>query len=326
MTDVTAQLAEIAKELPQETVEEIEPQETVEEEFDEGTIEETAETQEIVEEAAEPTDINDISSLAAAIEVEPEFLYNLEVGMGENLAPIKLGELKDQYQLARRRVTEMETQLTEANKELQQAQTQQQGMGTMSQEMLNAMGRMSAIQQQFNETNWTELEADDQVNAMLTRQKLNDAYSQAQAQYSQLEQQSKQQAEEQRRQAIAKSQQSLLNAIPSWADEATAKKEIAEIKVFAGSMGYSDQDINNVTDHRALLVLRDAMLYRKLLSQKTEAVKQVSKAPKVLKAAGRRKGKVGNVDQLIQRARKSGTQSDQTAALRSLFQEQNHGS
>ena len=189
----------------------------------------------------------------------------------------------------------------------------------MSQDMLDAYGRMSAIQQQFNEINWAELEADDQVNAMITRQKLNDAYAQAQANYSQIEQQSKQQAEAQRQQLVANSRQQLLKALPSWADESVAKKEIEQVRAAGISMGYTEDDINGITDYRAFLTLRKAMLYDQLMSEKASAVKQATKAPKVLKVTGRKVAKADNVDALIQRAKESGKQQDQTAALRGLF-------
>src|SRR5437879_11143636 len=57
---------------------------------------------------------------------------------------------------------------------------------------------------------------------------------------------------------------SLHDALPIWQDGDKAKPEQAKMVATAKTYGFTEQEILSVVDHRALLILRDAMRYREL--------------------------------------------------------------
>lgn len=86
---------------------------------------------------------------------------------------------------------------------------------------------------------------------------------------------------------VAEQKSKLLEALPAWADEAVAKKEAAEMREFAQSLGYTDDEINQVYDHRLILVLRDAAAFRKSQQQAETVRKKVEKV--VVEKPGQKK-------------------------------------
>ncbi len=80
----------------------------------------------------------------------------------------------------------------------------------------------------------------------------------------------------------------LLTALPAWKNTKTAKAEKDLVMEVAKSVGYSDEDLKSVWDHRMVLLLRDAALYRQMVS-KRQGIKPVTNGPRPAKpgAAGR---------------------------------------
>ena len=72
-------------------------------------------------------------------------------------------------------------------------------------------------------------------------------------------------------------------ALPELADEVKGEVMRKEIKDFARSIGFTEQELAQVYDHRAVLALYKAMQYEKLMKGKPAAQKKVSEAPKSLK-------------------------------------------
>lgn len=68
---------------------------------------------------------------------------------------------------------------------------------------------------------------------------------------------------------LAAENEKLLAAIPEWKkDPAKAKAEKAKIAEFAQEMGFTEEELSEIRDHRAMILLRDAMKYRELQSKK----------------------------------------------------------
>ncbi len=95
-----------------------------------------------------------------------------------------------------------------------------------------------------------------------------------------------QQAEQQEylKKHLASEAQKLKEWIPEFKDEVKADIARKEIKAYAKSIGFSDQELANVYDARAVQTLYKAMQYEKLMKGKTVATKKVTEAPKTLKA------------------------------------------
>jgi hypothetical protein len=75
----------------------------------------------------------------------------------------------------------------------------------------------------------------------------------------------------------------LRTAIPEMGDEVKGEVVRKEIKNFARSLGFSEQELSQVYDHRAVLTLYKAMQYDKLQKSKPATAKRVAEAPKTLR-------------------------------------------
>ena len=84
-------------------------------------------------------------------------------------------------------------------------------------------------------------------------------------------------------QHIQSEQEKLKSSIPEFKDEAKAEVIRRDIRSYAKSIGFSDQELSQVYDSRAVQTLYKAMQYEKLVAGKAGATKKVASAPKTLK-------------------------------------------
>lgn len=83
---------------------------------------------------------------------------------------------------------------------------------------------------------------------------------------------------------IATQAQELTKFIPEYAHPEKGESLRSDIRKFAKSVGFSDQDLSNVVDHRQVLTLYKAMQFDKLQQAKPQVTKRVSEAPKTLQS------------------------------------------
>lgn len=82
------------------------------------------------------------------------------------------------------------------------------------------------------------------------------------------------------RKVLQAERQALLDKIPDWKDPAKARAEKAAIIDYGRTVGFSEEELQGVADHRILILARKAMLYDKgIASQKTLADRKVAAAP-----------------------------------------------
>ena len=232
---------------------------------------------------ATEADIKNIASLAEAIEVEPEYIYGMEVPMGEGQPPVKLGELKDQYQNAIRDKTQLEQQLQQQREQLQQAEQGVNASQQLSQAEINAQAHIVALQQQWDKTNWQELETNDPGSAALYQNKLRQAHQDAQAQLNQ----ATQQRQQYKQQNLVNEEHKLLDMVPEWKDPTVRKQEQDELKEYLLSQGVNAQQVAGISDALTVKLTRKLMLLEKQAAAGAAAVKKVHQAPKVLRGSGR---------------------------------------
>lgn len=79
---------------------------------------------------------------------------------------------------------------------------------------------------------------------------------------------------------IQEEQVKLTDAIPGWKDAKTAQAEKEKIANFALSLGYSEADIAQIYDHRAVVALRKAALYDEMMSKAKSQVEKAKDSPK----------------------------------------------
>jgi hypothetical protein len=76
----------------------------------------------------------------------------------------------------------------------------------------------------------------------------------------------------------------LKEMIPEFRDEAKAEIARKDIRTYAKSVGFSDEELSQVYDSRAVKTLYNAMMYEKLMKGKSVATKKVQDAPRTIKA------------------------------------------
>jgi hypothetical protein len=102
---------------------------------------------------------------------------------------------------------------------------------------------------------------------------------------------------------LAEENERLVEAIPEWRNVDARKKGLAEIREWALQNGYSDADLQATTDHRALVLARNAMAYDKIMGHKQSLPGKV-KVKQVLKPGGKIEGKKSSASRTAhQRAR-----------------------
>ena len=126
-----------------------------------------------------------------------------------------------------------------------------------------------------------------------------------------------QQAEQSERlqQHLAEESQKLTSLIPGYGDPKAGDQIRKDIREYAKSIGWSDQELANLYDSRAVLSLYQGMKYAKLQSNKPAITKKVEAAPKVMKAGTSvpRNAEAEQNKKLQQRLRQSGKVRDAAA-------------
>lgn len=127
--------------------------------------------------------------------------------------------------------------------------------------------------------------------------------------------------EEQRRQfqkAAERERDALLAKVPEWTDEGKQKADIEMIREYAHEIGYSDEELGQLWNHRDFLVLRDAARYRRAQQtgqkevkkatsktvepgKSTATVNQKTRRERQQRSRARKTGKVGDIAPLVER-------------------------
>jgi hypothetical protein len=107
----------------------------------------------------------------------------------------------------------------------------------------------------------------------------------------------------------------LSQTLPEFSDPEKGQSIRSDLRKFATSIGYSDEELSQVYDSRHVQVLYKAMQYDKLMQSKPQITKKVNEAPKMLKP-GVAKAKSSEADALKKekaRLRSSGRVADAAA-------------
>jgi hypothetical protein len=117
---------------------------------------------------------------------------------------------------------------------------------------------------------------------------------------------------------LAREREALFKAWPEVKNQDTAKKVSEALK---SAYGFTAQEIENTTDHRMFLVIRDAMEFRASKAKEAEAVKVVRKLPKLVKGAARSTtdSKAAGRSQAMAKLSQTGSIHDAVAAIKGLI-------
>jgi len=141
--------------------------------------------------------------------------------------------------------------------------------------------------------------------------------AQVQAERQRIAQQQERERNEQLGQVVQAEARKLAEAIPEFADPNKGAAIRQQLREFGVKAGFSENELANVYDSRAVLTLWKAMQYDKLQSAKPGITKKVAEAPKVMKAGVSQQRDTGNEElrKLKARAKQSGRVADAARAF-----------
>jgi hypothetical protein len=185
-----------------------------------------------------------------------------------------------------------------------------------------------ALETRGAEPDWAQLRAElppEEFAAQVAEWQLNNSKLQkVQAEAEQARQRVAQDRMSELQSRVDVETQKLVDAIPEWKDEAKLKAGQTELVEYAKTVGWTPEDLATVYDHRAVVMLRKAMLYDKAMA-KAKAAKTPAPTrpatertvnpvkPGAAPETNRRPAKALEKD--MQRLRSSGRVEDATAAI-----------
>ena len=267
---------------PTEDVEES-TKETQDEPLEEDVLEEEAEEES--EEESEEEELDEDES-----EEEPEF-YSVKVD-GEELE-VSLDELVKGYsrqsdytrktqELAGQR-DEMTKLQQQWNNEISQAQAErQQYIDALGQFVQNSMGGL----EQFQNVDWENLRQTDPIAFVTKKEELREAQDrvrQAQEEQARVNKQQQEETAKLRQLAIQEEHAKLVAAVPEWNNTEKRGKMASELSSYAIEQGFTKEELQQLIDHRSLLVLMKAQKYDALQKSDVKA-KKIKNKPKVVRS------------------------------------------
>lgn len=269
---------EASPEQPKEQELQANVQQETEEIIDEDAQEETQESTALIDEAVEDEEITEP-------EIEQPQTYRVKVQGNEVEVP--LDELLKGY-----------SRTADYTKKSQSLAEQKKKIESKEKELDN----LSQIQARYAENLKTLenllVEPDDKVNLEELRNTDESAYVKALAEKGERERQrAKLKAEQQRvqqEQASLQTQQYqkylerqndlLLEKMPEMKNTKHRNAVSQEIIAYGKEVGLTDQELNQVVDHRFVQILHEASQFKKLMKSKPEVLKKLKTAPKLMKA------------------------------------------
>lgn len=315
------------------TVDESEAVEESAEPVEESAEPETAETESEAEEASDAPEedtsdepeIASLYDLADGLGWEADKLYGLKVKTkidGEE-GEATLKDLLASYQI-QGHLTKKSMALSDERKAWEEARTKEQQQFTEKSQKLEAAHMMASqlLNNEFANVNWQQLQRDDPIE-------FNSKYIQWQQHHARLQNLAEQiaQTREQQQQAQketfeklkAEEKERILTSFPEWTDESVKAKEWGEIVSHAKEYGFTEDQVNEVFDHRVIRMLRDAKEYAKLKKSEPQTKKKLKLAPKMVKPGTAKKADKSKSEQLRSRLAKTGSIDDATELLLEKF-------
>ena len=244
---------------------------------------EELEAEEIVEDD-QPEEADEEVEAVEAVEEPPEETYRVRIGDDE--VDLTLEELRLGY-MRQGDYTRKTQQVAEGRK---QAEAELEALTAQRESYANQLAQLETALNQSEPTQeyWDALQAEDPIEYVKQREALRDrrdALAQVQSEQQRVQQEQYQQLQTQTQERLKQEAEKLLDVIPEWRDADVATKQKNAVYTYAQRhLGYSEQELSQIGDHRAVNVLRKAYLYDELMKQKPAATKKTKQAPKMAKA------------------------------------------
>jgi hypothetical protein len=187
-------------------------------------------------------------------------------------------------------------QLAEHRKQIDQAVEQYKGEIAQTQQareqyvsaVAQAIETNYSHLQQFQNIDWERLKTEDREEYLTKR----DDYRQAQDQIQSLQaaqgeaqNQAAAEAQKEHQKTVQEEHQKMVSIIPQWAEPETRQAIAKTVSEFALTKGYTQEELNQLVDHRSILVLMQAKAYEDMQKkQNTVRSKKVKNKPTVVRS------------------------------------------
>jgi hypothetical protein len=308
---------EVTEDVEQDKTEEAEETDEAEEAEEEDIADDTDESEESEEQEAEDE------------EVEETALYTVKVN-GEDVE-VTEDELVRGYS-RQSDYTKKTQELAEYRKQLDNGAQYLQGEVAQTQaarqEYVNAMSQAIesnySVAKQFENTDWERLKVEDREEYLTKRdeyREVQDKIRDLQSKQSGAYEQQNREMHTQHQQLLQSEHQKMVQILPEWGEPETQRAIAKSVGEFALSRGYTQEELNQLVDHRSILVLMEAKAFADMQGKQLKArAKKVKNKPKVVRSSAKKEkadvSKVARAKQM-KRLQETGRVQDAT----SLFED-----
>jgi len=270
-------------------------------------------------EPAAPTEETPAEPQEAEQQDEPTYTVTID---GKEVE-VPLSELKNGYQRQSdytRKTMEAAELRKQAEAETMRAHQERQAYAANLQRMQVQLEGALQEQQQID---WQKLLESDPVEYLKQQhlfQQRQAAYQQNLAHQNQLMAMAKAEQEQAHQRHLANQYETLLNKLPEWKDEKKLTAEKTALREYLVQEGFDTNEVSSISDARAVVLARKAMLYDQMISKASAAAKKVQNLPTKMERSGT--GQSQSLDKrgaAFQRLSKSGKVEDAAAVFASLI-------
>jgi hypothetical protein len=245
----------------------------------------------------EPWIPQDLNELAEGLGVDQDALKAIKIKTKVDgvESDVPLGEVIKNFQL-NKALTDRSEALAHQKKALEQAYQQFSVERDTRLQDLNSWNTIleTRLREQVAAVDWQQLREDDPAEYAAKRQEFTERIAEIESMKASMEHHRQAAMAEQQQaymaqleQVVQENIQRLPNLIPEYKDEAFRKKDMAEIKDYLTSQGFSEQEVRTVFDARQVAIARKAKLYDAMQKQIEPKAKQLKDKPKFVRPTQR---------------------------------------
>ena len=208
--------------------------------------------------------------------------YALPFGDNGEVIEVEQGELQN-YVLRQQDYTKKTQEVAAERKQLNEERNSLRAIQSLANQLQDEYDSLKKVEEVENsDAYWDQLKAENPMQFLVERQEMQEKSSEretAQQKVNHMQHQLAQQQKLEQQRTLYSEAQKLEEMIPEWKDREIAEKEKAELLTYGRANQYSDEELNSVSDSRAINMLRKAFLWDQLQSKKGNLKQKALQTP-----------------------------------------------
>ena len=245
-----------------------EPEPTESEELTEEEPSQTVDHLTVEEEQESSEEVTEEEEEEQQVEAQK---YALPFGDNGEVIEVDQGELQN-YVLRQQDYTKKTQEVAAEKKQLNEERNSLRAIQSLANQLQDEYDSLKKVEEVENSDEyWDQLKAENPMQFLVERQEMQEKSSEretAQQKVYHMQQQLAHQNKLEQQRTLYAEAQKLEALIPEWKDQQTAEKEKVALLAYGRANSYSDEELNNVSDSRAINMLRKAFLWDELQSKK----------------------------------------------------------